>query len=264
MPTAELISLKPGFSWQRLSLVARYYYPLLRPQILIYPLTALVLAVIRSALNHSELGILSDGMLDSFLNFMMYFSPCIFAKRSDRYIETMLPATGAEKSVFILTYCLVILPLLTWGLHYCALAAIDYFWPADDIVLAFKSSVNELNGIIGMSALVRIAQDYIPLSTCLFCVMALKNNRMLLSMVWAVVSLIVITMLGAVAGVWVVMSEGFENLKELAETGADGDEVPRYIIGQLKTFIYILSFAGVIYSLLMAWLTARKISRIQL
>lgn len=264
MPTTEFIPLKPGFSWHRLSLVSRYYYPLIRPQILIYPLTALVLAAVQSALNHSEAGILFGGMFETFLNFMMYFSPCIFAKRSDRYIETMLPATGVEKSVFILTYCLVLLPMLTWGLHFCALTALDSVWPPDETVMAFKSGMNEMSDLIGMSGLVRLAQEYIPLSTCLYCVMALKNNRMIMSMVWAVVSLVSITVLGAIAGIWMAMTEGFDKITEMAASGVEDEDITRFLVVRLKTFIYVLSYAGAAYTLLMAWLTARKISRIQL
>ena len=269
MPTSDLIHLKPGFSWERLSMVARYYYPALKAQIILYPLVAIGLAVIQYALSRHEVGVLFSGMLSTVLNFMIYLAPCIFVRRGDRFIETLLPATGVEKSLFIISYCLIFIPLVTLGLDAAVPQLLSTVWPIPDDAAAFATELNRAKAVMGGGAWVQLAQEYIPLSTCMFCVMALKHNRMTMSIVWTIVSLVSLTVAGGILGIVVAVSEGFregmiDGMAGPAPANIDGDALAMHIISQLKGYLYILSGISVAYTMLMTWLTYRKISGIQL
>lgn len=267
MPTSDLIHLKPGFSWERLSMVARYYYPALKAQIILYPLVAIGLAVIQYALSRHEVGVLFGGMLSTVLNFMIYLAPCIFVRRGDRFIETLLPATGAEKSLFIISYCLIFIPLVTLGMNAAVPQLLSTVWPIPDDVAAFATELNQAKAVMGGSLWAQIAQEYIPLSTCMFCVMALKHNRMTMSIVWTIVSLVAISVAGAVLGIVIALSEGFrQGVADgmAAASPMDGEALAMAILSKLKGYLYTISGIAAAYTMLMTWLTYRKISGIQL
>ncbi len=103
----------------------------------------------------------------------------------------------------------------------------------------------------------------------MFCVMALKHNRMTMSIVWTIVSLVSLTVAGGILGIVVAVSEGFregmiDGMAGTAPANIDGDALAMHIISQLKGYLYILSGISVAYTMLMTWLTYRKISGIQL
>lgn len=67
---------------------------------------------------------------------MFYFAPVVLTRRDARIVETMLPATTAEKSVFMLGYFMVVIPVLSFGVYYGVGAALQWIFSLDDVLLA--------------------------------------------------------------------------------------------------------------------------------
>lgn len=252
-----------GFSFHRLSMVARYYYPSLRLQLWLYPLIAISIGITQYALTYTEIGFLFSGLLSTVINFMVYFGPAVFARYSDRYLETMLPANALEKAAIIIPYCLIAIPLFTWGLNSGTINLLDtIFGKQNTIMVEIEESARQL-----YSSNLRIiaeVQEYVPIATCMFAVVALRHHRAIMGAVWSVVSLIVMAIIGAVYGIMTVMTN--TTLGEVAKGNIDADTYIESIsfFDKMEIFLYIFCGLCVAYILLMIWLTIRKLSKIQL
>ncbi|MCM1484046.1 MAG: hypothetical protein NC043_06900 [Muribaculaceae bacterium] len=269
MPTSELTALNPGLSKTRIGMVAAYYYPLLKLQMVLYPCVAIALGIMQFVLSRTEIGFIFGSMLGTVINFMVYFAPCVFARRGDRYIEVLLPATGMEKSIFIIGYSLVVLPVVTWGLFAGTMFLLEKIWPYTPEMQEFADVINQGARMVQGVWFVQRAQEYVPLSTCLYCVLTLKNNRMIMSMVWTVVSLIAMGLAGVIFGIVMALSGAFKDgfidgVNGLEPSADSSDMLAQGIIHAMRPFLYIMSGISAAYTLLMAWLSYRKISGIQI
>ena len=262
------LSTYDRFSWHRVGAVAGYYAPALRTQIIVYPLVSLAIGAVTYILNCLPGGIAMLGsMLSIILSFMCYFGPIVFARRSNKAIETLLPATSAEKSTFIVTYCMVSIPLLTYLPFYLCTYILEFLFGASDneiIQLASQLEVPKLTKLSGM------IQTLVPLATCMFVVMMRDTNRSLMGMVWAVVSLIVASMIAGIYGAVIAFRMGFAD--EQANAGADPEEISEQIAQHIATdltatlqpFIIILGAICLLYVILMIVLTCRTIKNQQI
>lgn len=100
-----------AFSWRRVSMVANYYKPRIRWQLMFYPLISLVaFALGMMAYNPGtpESGFWFTGLLQYFV----MFGPLVIAFRRDWDMSITLPARASEKATFLVIYSLVILPVL--------------------------------------------------------------------------------------------------------------------------------------------------------
>lgn len=103
-----------GFSWHRVSMVANYYMPRIRWQVMFYPLISLV-AFALGMLTYNpatpETGFWFVGVLQYFV----MFGPLALAfhRNRDKCEPASAPAArGSEKATFLVIYSLVVLPVL--------------------------------------------------------------------------------------------------------------------------------------------------------
>lgn len=244
-----------SFSWRRVGRVARFYFPYIKKQLIIYPAFS-ILGMVIVILSERVAG-LGYGLflaVNGALSMMLVFAPTIFASRNGLDVETVLPATGAEKSTFIIGYVCIVVPILLY---------LPVFWgmPCDmlkdnaDIarVLALRS--NLAISTYGFT----IIENLFPISVCLYVVMKRTTNRILLGMVWSVVALISISFVGGIYGMVMAIYGRFWE-----KSSSDVESVMKLVTEGMESFFIVLGVILLICSIFVLYRTHKVISNRQI
>ena len=104
-----------SFSWERMTLLARYYMPAIKKQLLIYLIiiTVYFTAGVLSQMPHwfSGLFMMVWGICQFGFAYMFYLAPIAFSRYDDNALNTLIPARGDEKALFVIVYSLVMVPV---------------------------------------------------------------------------------------------------------------------------------------------------------
>ncbi len=111
MKSAEVLSKTDRTSWSRIAMVWRFYSPCIGWQLWSFPLLSVVIAALCLLIDPEKYWMIR-GMLAFVLSLALVFSSLSFSSSRGREVEAMLPALGVEKCVVILTWSVVVVPLL--------------------------------------------------------------------------------------------------------------------------------------------------------
>lgn len=246
------------FSWKRAWAISSLYEPAIKWQMIIYALVSLLTGGIIYALNASALGILTMGLFGTVTSFMVYFGPIVFARKSNMVIETTLPATNAEKCVFYVLYSVIVLPALV-NLPYHAVMFIgNAIHPVAD---SFKDILSLQNDAIVKTYGLNLLSGLLPITICLYTLMASEKNRIVKAILWTIGVNIALALIGAIYGI--VLAVTGSSFPEACSTN-DTYELGTILGGTLKNLIIVTSLISGIISAVMIWLTCLKISKRQL
>ena len=231
------------FSWRRVGLVARFYYPRLRTQIIIYPLTGILLtllSIFAAVTGGSEI---IWPVVSSIVGFMLMFGPVSLGSRKGLEIETTFPATGAEKSTFIILYAMIGIPLLL--LLPAAIGAL--LTPADITADFFAAKAFDMRRqLIDSTYGMVIFDEAAPMITCLWAVMAVKKNRVLMGIVWAIACNFAIGIAGGIYGIYIVFTTGLSDGRANLPM-ADPEAITGIVMDSINPFIMWISIVLAIY-----------------
>lgn len=252
-PTAPTVSNQ--FSWHRVWSIASMYQPAIKWQIVIYTAISFATGFLAYFLSANLLGVLAYGMLGFVTGFLAYFGSLVFARRSNMIVETMLPATGAEKSVFYIGYSLIIIPIALYLPYYAVMFIGNWIHP---IVGEFSEILDMQNKMTVESYGLNLMQSLLPMAVCLYVVMASTKNRIVKAVAWTIGVNILMGLVGMIYGIVVALSGKFTP-----------DEDSAYNMGiaigeNMSVLIMICGAASLAISLVFVWLTYRKISTRQL
>jgi len=245
------------FSWQRTAIVAGYYLPSLRLQLILYPALSAAVGIINYFMFNTSVWGLFGGMMTLALQFMLYLAPIAFTRKSSQAIETILPATWTEKAIFIITYSLVVVPLLVYIPKFACTQLLNLFFDSDIAAFPFSNLSSFRNFAVNL------VQDIVPTATCLFVVMNRTTNRALLGSVWAIVSLVIIGITGAIIGIIIIYDSGIIQTVTNGNT-LDETDVTNAILSTSTPYINIISIICLLYIIGMICLTAQKLKKIQI
>ncbi len=253
------IPVNNSFSWRRFVAVARFYYPRLRIQILVYPIAAVFFSIWISVAAGHELAELIAAPVIMAIGAMISFGPIALACRKGIETETLLPATGAEKCTFILLYGLIIIPLLILR----PMQIMYFMLPVDQSVAYFANLIFKTNNLVitdtyGLS----VVQHLAPAITCLWAVMTLKNNRVVMGIVWTFVFEVITAIIGASYGIIWVFKKGYND--GFSGVPADPDAIAEGIIEGMIPFMIVLSVIMIIYCIFALVKTCQNIKNRQL
>ncbi len=215
-----------SFSWHRFGMVARFYYPRLKLQIMIYPLLSLLGMLTTIAVAKLEFMPMAPAtLLGMLLSAALWFGPAIFSYREGPEVESMLPANKNEKALFIIAYSLIAIPVL-----------INLFqWLFNDMIqemmtgTTFLSKMTEANGgtqipgaefeafvdslrnnwVIMVSSLMLTV---FPCLVTLYITMRARYNRVAWALVWIA---------GIIDGVNRNVNGLFESMSEMSGNSSD-------------------------------------------
>lgn len=255
-------TLSPGFSWQRVQMVARFYYPCMRLPLILYPTISAVVGFLNAWLMQSVLGTAISALPSMLMSFMFYLFPLFFARPKSPVVETMLPATSTEKATFFVGMCLIVNPILVYVPQFLTnyLAAFIFTSPIMD-------GVNELSfemicDTYGFS----MFQALPPLATCMYVIFSRWRNRMGTAIGLTIATLVALTLIGAIYGVIMAFTDSnFIEMVTAEDPGTydAGVKLGRDLASTMKSMVFVVGGLSLLYAILMAWLTFRKIRTIQ-
>lgn len=245
------------FSWRRAWAISSLYEPTIKWQLIIYAIVSAFTGGVVYTLNATVLGILSMGLFGTVTNLMLYFGPLVFARKSNPVVETTLPATNAEKCTFYILYSLVVIPLVLNIPYYIVLLTGNLIHPVAE---TFQEILSLQSSMITKSYGLSILSFAMPISVCLYTLMASEKNRIVKAVLWTIGVNVAIGLIGGIYGV------------VMALTGPQidpEDASAAYHLGEIlgsgfNTLIILSSLASAAVSAVMIWLTCRKISYRQL
>lgn len=203
------------FSIRRFALIGRFYMPRLYLQAIFYAVFSLLAGIVL-VYSCKNIGTILFFKFTLFaFSVMASLGPLAFTTRSSSVIETTLPATGSEKSAFMLLYCFVVIPLLLL-LPFSAvvLIGLDHMTTAAPIMpWVLKFLWNDLQ----TSAPSHIMYVLVATAVCLLGVCAFRRRRVIRSLLLVFGTYILIGIANLIHGLVI--------LKGLSERGIIGKTV---------------------------------------
>lgn len=266
MQTADCtLETTSRFSWDRVKAVAAFYYPLLRPQIILYPIVALALFIVATAATAIQWTDLFWAAPATVISIMSYFAPAILARRDSRMVEMLLPATALEKTVVLGVYFFIAVPLMTYGVYYLIGGLIELLLPFVTVIGKLKAMRVEM----GASTLIYQVSEMVPVVTCLWVVMAVKRSRMLKSVLYTILSVISMGVIGMVWGLIMAFKSGFiQKVKEIASNSAINhdamtpeqiQEIGATLAPDMSAFLLWCGILSIVYIIFAVYMTYRTI-----
>lgn len=247
------------FSLRRTVKVAKYYWPSLKKQVLIYSCLSLGAGVAGFLLEGIPFATLFMVLLATAMTFMAYWAAAAFTSHSSLEIETSLPAKISERALFILAYTLIAVPILLFGPKLLSSWLLGIcFDPAQNQQIAGDLSHRFATTFGWLDTL----EMYVPIVTCLFAVFAYNKSRFTMGAVWSIVSIIGLGISGVVMGLFVVFRSTGSDLESFAGKLKTGDAAP--FLSLLDNYAYWMIALYSLYILLMIVLFVRALNRKQL
>lgn len=249
-----------SFSWQRCLAYGRMYSPLIKYQLILWPLLALAIFLLSLGSGFLSFGIIFIGLLGFIASFMVYFGPMVFAFGPDLSIETVLPVKWSEKAVFVVIYSLIVLPLcvkipMSGGILIAKLISPE---------LVHTNSYMEMQSLaFSNTGYWGLAQELLPAAVCLLSVIMYSRKRVLMSAVWTFVSLIGLGMVGFIVGLLSVFRMGYND-------GMDGlqqktpDEIASTLIHNMTPYLIVLAVIVVAFLVTAVYLICRRFKNRQI
>ncbi len=246
------------FSPGRLAMVARYYWPTVRMQVIIYPAVSLLAGiVIALCRNHMTAALLLTGLFSLPLSLLLNFGPLVFAFKSCQEIETLLPARTSEKTTFLILYNMVVMPVLITVPKWIVTTI---FFPDMAVALAGPDGADIIRDMLSDQTwwknILSVTQTLMPVAVCMFCVFKIKKRRVLYSIIWTVVAITVPALFGVAIGIWFVVHDFISN-------GTPETFAKEQFVNMILPITWIVCTFATAIDVLFCWLTARTIRRNQ-
>lgn len=185
-----------------------YYMPRLKRQLIFYPVIAVLFYFLMFFTLRWEGVILISAIASNILNVMLYLGALIFASRGGMEIDTMLPVDWRKKATLILVHTFIIVPLLI-----ALPVAVCYLLTSQWIVInPFIKGILQQEWLLPLPFIIMsIATTMLPMAVCLYCVVSLKSNRVIMSIVWTIVAAFAESIVGGIYGAYAAFKQGIED-----------------------------------------------------
>lgn len=251
-----------SFSWARLRMVAAYYYPLIKKQMIWYPIVVTVLYTLAYLCQMvSWLAPVGAAFIGPF-SFMFYWAPIIIARRDSRMITSMLPATAAEKIVFLALYFFVVIPILIYGVEFALVGLTQWLTPQYEFVLSAVTIIRETMGDVFIFGQL---DELIPAALCFWSVIYFKENRTFKSLLVSGGALVVIGVASVVYVAIFAVKMVLESEANGIELGGDAfvDSLRSNLAVNMESFMIGIGVFSILFTIFMVWLGYRRIKTYQ-
>ncbi|MDE6191901.1 MAG: hypothetical protein K2L31_06730 [Muribaculum sp.] len=241
-------------------LLINYYMPRLKKQLIFYPVIAVILYLLVFFTLRWDGGVLTGVLTGNILSMMLIYGALIFASRNGIEIDTALPVDWRHKAAFAVVYTFVVVPLLVAiPMQLCYLCT----WQWAELSPLIREVLPVFKTLsTGRYMWMTVATTAFSMSVCLYCVMAIKHNRVILAIVWTIVANISESVLGGVVGAVSSFKQGFED-------GVNGvehtpNEITESILSQVGSWTPALTVFFAICTIFAIVMTCRVIKNRQI
>lgn len=240
-----------------------FYAPTMRLPLIIYPVISMVVGASTLWLMESFIGTALSGLTSLLMSAMFYLFPLLFCRNQSPVVETMLPVTALEKTVYFVGMCLIVNPIILWIpyelIQFVLIKTIDFNFAVPMEADIFEIQWDAIKSTFGVSLFLNIA----PLVTCMYVVFSRWKNRIGMGIAMSVVTMIVLIVGSLGVGIYMAANEMFEGCVEGSVSYQAGVAIGALAADILRPFMLTLGGISVLYTALMSWLTYRKFKNIQ-
>lgn len=244
------------FSWKRVYYFGKLYRWSLKRQLIVYGILSIVAAISILMPFNAVTQVSLFSMFGSALALVYYLAPLVLSKTGDtRMIMYMTPALPIEKWVFFMLYFLVLLPIVIFlpttlcQLLYMRLPAVQTEPMMEIFHLAFDYDYNVWAKFIQCIAL---------LLSCFYVILTAQGNRTLKGILIVIGIMIGLGIFGAICGFTMAM---FDNYMIVGQSSLNSDMLYwTRIMTELKYPMLGLNIVATIYSLVLMWLSYKRLS----
>ena len=250
-------TVRDGFSWRRVALVAGYYRYFTDRQMLVY----LAISVLSAALllvpmpKEAKLAIFT--LVWTVLPVLFYFAPAVLAAKGDtRPVSRMLPARASERFVYLMLYFLVVVPAVVFLLPYAAeliLLNVPALQGGSDLEYLLKLQL----GKAWVLTILNVFGGVGTALTCLFVTGRVRSSRVVKGILAALGVQFALGIIGAFYGLSKVFAMGFEAGAKGKQASPPAMQDLMNEMAQATPYIICSITAIGIYMLLMFWLNCR-------
>lgn len=257
---------RSSFSWSRVGMVAKYYYPALRLQMMWYPIVTAGLFLIVSLLQLAggEVADASMGIMGA-ISFMFYWAPLALCRHESRLTTTLLPVTAAEKTLVLLVYFFVVIPILLFGVEYALAGIVHYTMPEisflDRALAKYEELELEDKGLLMVST---VFLSVLPAMLCLWGVAHFRQNRTLKAMLTSCGVYLATSFVAGISGVILAFKKGFEDGMAGVAPATAEETFARAMVETMTDVFVVVGIVAMAASVVMAYLTHREIKNYQI
>lgn len=244
------------FSIRRAISFGRCFQPNLRLQLIVYPIISLLNCIIILLFDDKPIAVPLIIVMSLLVAAMLYLSSLVFTSGSDLTIETELPLRGDEKAAFMIVYTLVVIPLLLWIPQWLTTSIATWLNPqliAENTFFQTSSIVPEATTITN------IFQSLAPTSVALLAVVSYKRRRILMPVVWTVITVVAISVVtGLTVAIKLFTSNFFHNIEDKA-ADIDQTQLKMDVISTITPEIIVIGVILAIVTIICTYLTYRNV-----
>lgn len=252
-----------------LGMVARYYYPRLKWQLIAYPLISVLCTAFMVWMAAEEipfLGLIAEWILV----LMIIFAPLAFARYNSRQLDIALPAPWQLKAAFLLLYTVVIVPLMVLLLPALSQTVLPYRFCLIGQFITVNNGGELVSKIIPSwliwlqrTHIAAWGQSFLPSVLCLLFVLSFRNDTILKSVLWSLASGIIFVIIQSVLSATFIFHRLIEelDLKGGAHpTTAEIDQVTQSAVSDYLHAAYVIEIPILVAaSIAVCWLVCRKV-----
>ena len=246
-----------SFSLRRAVAYGRLFGTGIKRQMIIYPIVTFVIYTFALVISTNTVGLLLGSLLSSVISFMAYLAPLVFAIGSDPVAEVMFPATKSEKAAMMTVYSLAVIPMLLGLSMLLAVPTARLF--SDDISASLLLS----GAHMALESPVMAVILDTTMSVCLLSVIVYRHRRVLMPVVWTIVSLLIVSLIaGIIGGIGAFhagIKDGFDRVDFPSQ-----EEMARHLLDTLMPWMLGYFAIVVIATAIIIVITVRKIRNRQL
>lgn len=219
-----------------------------------------ILAILTRAANSFGL----FGLVNTMIVLPIYLGPLVFAVYRDRSLQTLLPASGIEKALFMLLYTVVAVPLAEVVIWYGIEGVFGVFGVAPDVLRSFDGKIKESFMELGIADYdvfnpLRLATELLPAVVCLYVVVSSRGQRVLKGIGGIVGTVVAMGLVSGIYGAYM----GFR-FAMLESDGMAMEEAVRITVAEATpTLIAVMSVIVPLLLLLAVAITWRRITKVQ-
>lgn len=245
------------FSLRRVGMLAGFYSPGIKKMFLVSGIVLLVCyfisfygASMARAYPDKEVFVLIYSMGAGIVGWVYLVGPLVFAMPAKRELATTLPASWAEKSVFVLGWIFVAYPLFLAALWYGVSALCSLFSDSAWVNSVMLDHINtdspvDLNRVWGGSMYLNRMQDMAVVSVVALVVCSVRRNRLAYGVVGMLVALFAFWVLGVVIGVVAAIKSRI--FQDVADHSANPDSIAASIVTEIaELFPWVIVVAAII------------------
>ncbi len=264
MNNKEMELHKSGFSWARVWMVVKYYYPTLRNQIKWYPIVTVGLCLIVSLLQLAG-GVVADASIGVFgaFSFMFYWAPVVLCRHESRLTTTQLPVTAAEIAVVLFGYFFVVIPMLLFGIEYAFAGITHYIAPEMSILDKIMTNAYDVEiEHKGLYIALMIFFSVLPAMLCLWSVVHFRQNRTLKAILVSGGVYIGTSVIAGIIAAIFAFKKGFED----GINGREFDEASfaNEVASSMVDLLVVMGFIAMVVVVVMAIRTYKEIKNYQI